>query len=801
MTLILPIYYCQIDFQTICQAGIRQDNTNYIHCGRKQLSEIPNFSRTTNTFYDELVLNDNQISEIRQNAFQGLRVKRLNLSGNKIRSIDSRGFIELANYLEELIIEFDSSVNYEIPDAIKFNLINLRSLKLINLNLTIIRNNTFVKYRKLEELAITKSNIKSIEFNGFNSLTTLRSLHLDQNQLNDNIWSVLMKYLYNLEILTLSQNNINSLKENFLLKNLKILDLSSNGIQIIEKNFFEKISSIEKLYLQNNEINSLQLTFLTILNSLKELNLDFNRLTFLPESLFQFNTKLTYLSLQGNDLNYLTNKSLRGLKNLIYLNLARNRLQLQSNQQPFQDLNSLEILNLDRNIHLNLSKLIFQGLETNLMELSLQNCNLTSISLLNNPFDLFLNLQRLKLSSNSLKDLPEGFLKNSIDSLISIDLQRNLFQSIPNLFEKDFPSSKLTDFDLSSNHICTLNKNDLYKYKNLKTIGLTGNPLHCNCHLRWLKQWLIKNYDYDLIKFLQWTCATPVNLVGKQLTVIDEHDMICSENDYSQCQHTENLPIKSTSTQLTSIKTTSISSSTIIDELIINDISYNPNGMLTITWEYLLSVSPKYFHLQIYDEINRHILLQRLIDGKQRSIEIDIKDYLKEYSSMYMICLNIPHNKYCRNIQLQQVKSSSLVISTDKHENYQSSQYFYLLSGILLGAIFVCVMLIIVCCWRIRHLSRKKLSNSIEKSPTNTLYHPPPHSSIFYRPLNIISYPPKQQQLQQQQQQQQSCDTSECSMHSSTDTSQLANDCYHIYQQIPPVYNCQIHPIRTHVLV
>ncbi|CAF5206959.1 unnamed protein product, partial [Rotaria magnacalcarata] len=188
MTLILPIYYCQIDFQTICQAGIRQDNTNYIHCGRKQLSEIPNFSRTTNTFYDELVLNDNQISEIRQNAFQGLRVKRLNLSGNKIRSIDSRGFIELANYLEELIIEFDSSVNYEIPDAIKFNLINLRSLKLINLNLTIIRNNTFIKYRKLEELAITKSNIKSIEFNGFNSLTTLRSLHLDQNQLNDNIW-------------------------------------------------------------------------------------------------------------------------------------------------------------------------------------------------------------------------------------------------------------------------------------------------------------------------------------------------------------------------------------------------------------------------------------------------------------------------------------------------------------------------------------------------------------------------------------------------------------------------------------
>ncbi|CAF4906761.1 unnamed protein product, partial [Rotaria socialis] len=63
--------------QIICQAGIRQDNTNYIHCGRKQLTEIPNFIRITNTLYDELVLNDNQITEIHANAFQGLRVKRL----------------------------------------------------------------------------------------------------------------------------------------------------------------------------------------------------------------------------------------------------------------------------------------------------------------------------------------------------------------------------------------------------------------------------------------------------------------------------------------------------------------------------------------------------------------------------------------------------------------------------------------------------------------------------------------------------------------------------------------------------
>lgn len=216
--------------------------------------------------------------------------------------------------------------------------------------------------------------------------------------------------------------------------------------------------------------------------------------------------------------------------------------------------------------------------------------------------------------------------------------------------------------------------------------------------------------------------------------------------------------------------------------------------MLTITWDYTLLTLPRYIHLQIYDENTRRVILQRLIDGEQRSIELDIKDYLGEDTSVYMICLNVRHNKYCRNIQLEQIKSSSsLVLSSNSADSPQSVQFIYLLGGVFLGAVFVCIVLIVVCCWRIRRLARPVVCNSIEKLPAPTLYHPPPHSSIFYRPLNIISYP--------QPSHQQSCDTSECSIHSSTDTSQVASDSYHVYQQIPSVYNCQMHPSRTHVLI
>lgn len=463
------------------------------------------------------MLNDNQITEIHSNAFQGLRVKRLNLSGNKIRFVSLNAFIELSNYLEELIIEFDSNSIQTVPDAIKENLINLRSLKLINLNLNQIKNRTFVKFRKLEQLSIVKSNIKSIEFDAFQSLNNLRYLNLEQNQLNDSIWNSLTKYLPNLETLYLSQNNFNYLKK-IHLKYLKILDLSSNGLQFIDHNIFH---SLEKLYLQNNELNSLQLTFLLSLKNLKELNLDFNRLTFLPERIFQTNLNLNYLSLQGNDLNYLTNYSLYGLSNLIHLNLARNRLQFSSNQKPFQYLNSLKILNLDRNLNLNLTNTILEDLSTNLIELSIQNCNLTN---LNFSVDFFHNLQRLKLSSNGLQELPNNFLNYSV---ISIDLQRNLFTTIPNLGEDTLPN--LIDFDLSSNQIANINPQDLFKYPNLKTIGLTGNPLDCNCRLKWILKWLKENYDPDLIKFLQWTCAKPKQFFGRQLTTINENDMICYE--------------------------------------------------------------------------------------------------------------------------------------------------------------------------------------------------------------------------------------------------------------------------------
>ena len=490
---------------------------SYIHCARKQLEEIPRFSSIRQRFYDELVLSDNKIDRIDSNAFAGLRIRRLNLLGNRIRRISPDAFIELENYLEELLIEFDSTFVHQIPIGIGENLKNLRRLKLVELHLTKLDEKTFDKFRSIEHLTLSRSKIVEIHSETFRSFSQLRYLNLEENQLNDSIWSNLTRHLSNVETLILSQNRFQTIRKDDLraLKSLKIIDLSSNALQQIDASSLP--SSLEKVFLQNNELNSLQLKFLLNLNFLEEFNIDFNRLTFLPEKIFQSNERLRTLSIQGNDLNVLTNLSFFALKKLQNLNLARNRLQFNSIDEPFRNLISLKILNLDRNFPMNLTSKSFVGLSTTLEDLSMQNCRLNSLEKL---FDNFKNLQRLKFSSNQLKTFPTEI---KFDALISIDLQRNHFSTIPKLF-----APKLIDFDLSSNEIRRVSPIDLVDYPQLKNIGLTANPLICDCQFRWIRQWLNENYDQHLIRFVQWTCDLPLKLRGKQLTSIEQDEMICS---------------------------------------------------------------------------------------------------------------------------------------------------------------------------------------------------------------------------------------------------------------------------------
>lgn len=313
-----------INLLDLCQSGIRDDGSNYVHCARKSLSEIPSFAshRLFNLAFDELILSDNAITHIHANAFNGLRIKRLIMSGNRLTSIDKNAFRELENYLEQLTLEFDPTIVDTIPEAIKTNLANIRSLTITGLNLRHLPSNTFEQMKKLEILSLKSCRLQSIEFDAFHSIEKqLRHLYLDNNQLDQEISSIIHS-LSNLETLSLAHNRINEYQMKLVNKNLRLLDLSYNGLSKLS---LINMTNLQILNVQNNLLTSEQISG-WIPNQLKELILDFNSIRMFNEDFLPENNSLQTLSLQSNEFLLNHSKIFQHCRQLKRLNLARNNI-------------------------------------------------------------------------------------------------------------------------------------------------------------------------------------------------------------------------------------------------------------------------------------------------------------------------------------------------------------------------------------------------------------------------------------------------------------------------------------------
>ena len=232
------------------------------------------------------------------------------------------------------------------------------------------------------------------------------------------------------------------------------------------------------------------------------------------------------------------------------------------------------------------------------------------------------------------------------------------------------------------------------------------------------------------------------------------------------------------SSLIVALKTSSRRPSTLLssrEDFTLKEIILHTDGILTITWDSMVSRLPKHSQLQIYDETHRHLLVQRSLVNRQRSIEVNTTEHRLKLPSNYLICLQIRQNKYCRNALLQ-VPTQSMSSLTSSNE-----QYLYLLGGSLLGALLICFLLILVCFWRLGLSSKGQpihlSSIDFDEKVSNPTFH--------YHPLNFLSYPSAT-----------SNHTSECSLHSSMDTSQSTTEPYHLYQQISSLHHCRIHSTR-----
>lgn len=714
-------------FSQICQSGIREDNTNYIYCARRGLSEVPMFSKN-NVIYDELVLSDNKIKSLNSNSFSRIKVKKVFLNGNPIESIEPKTFSKLENNLEELWLDsiLNTYQDYEIepsmtgmPKAIA-NLRNLNTLKLKGFYVKNLDSSILKRLNRLELLSLKFCSIEKIDSDAFDGLkNNLKELYLDGNLLQSvPTESLSLLSFKQLKVLSLSQNIIKILSINSfgygISSELIRLDMSYNGLRQIDSNAFSSFNkTLKELLLQNNELNSYNLKFVQNLPTLTELNLDFNLINKLDNFMFSKSASLESLTMQGNSIQFDDDSKFvfQGLSGLQRLNLARNTIKYLPNGL-FKSFSSLSNLIMDKN-NLNefdkLDSLTFDGIQSTLVNISLQFNKLKSNGLV--CLSKFNRLERVKLGFNQLEELDMNIFKNVFDKLTNLDVQNNKISKI--ILENEHVLNNLIELDLSNNNLCTFN-NNLLKSNNLKSISLSQNPLFCDCRLRSLYQWTRDNMDKDMFNYIQWQCELESGDKRKFSSMAPE-EFLCLNTSRSKCPSGEEQPVIAKPAQIARIRHINlkvISNTVLVDWALDNEITDDIRG----------------FKLTYSKPNSSADLSNFLIEKSKRNFKLDNLSFNTKYTICISIIRQQGYDKYCRDaqvledefaIKIEPTHQTVLVKNQQLNQDSQSFDYLNTSSNLMITiliilVVFILILIIILYFYVLKcRLSEKKLKKNL----------------------------------------------------------------------------------------
>ena len=259
--------------------------------------------------------------------------------------------------------------------------------------------------------------------------------------------------MYDALYIPLSIGNLSALTH----LNIAYLDSSASLPDI-----FGDLSSLQYLYLSNNDLTSLPESF-GDLSSLYNLDLSNNDLTSFPD-IFGDLSSLQSLSLSNNDLTSLPD-IFGDLSSLQYLYLSNN--DLTSLPESFGNLPSLYSLDLSSNALTSLPESF--GNLPSLYSLDLSSNALTSLP---ESFGNLPSLYSLDLSSNALTSLPESF--GNLPSLYSLDLSSNALTSLP---------ESICNINIYSDQGMNLSYNNLCEEYLFLDVPLTGST--CIDQLYW----------------------------------------------------------------------------------------------------------------------------------------------------------------------------------------------------------------------------------------------------------------------------------------------------------------------------
>ena len=549
----------------------------YLYLRNNKISVIESYSFANLSSLEEVYLINNLIQKIEQDAFiETPSVKLVNLDSNNLPGIPKFG--NLKN-LQKLYMQTNSMKDPTFPaDYQQLKFIN--DIGLSNNAFRSLDDNTFKHLQNsgLRKLGLSRNHIDTISKGAFRWFKNIQSLKLGTNPLTSSDLHTAFYGLVGSQLVSLDIDNIKlggvlpsstfellrntsittlKLKNNKMssipprgfadLKMLITLDLSNGGIFNISSSAFDGLDALTILFLNDNQLSKVPNN---LPPSLEKLYLNGNQITGLEDKTFANLSKLQLLYLGNNKIHSLEQDAFYGLTSLKKLHLVRNII----NNLPgrlFSPFGVLESLELNKN---NIQRI---PNAENLMApmSSLRYFNMADNSLAVCPvgiFNVLINLQYLHLENNMLGDViardNNGKFFAGMNKLLTLNLTNNGLTILPDPLFKDLTSlqnltlrlnkistwsdrlfkrtTELESLDLSQNMIALINSSSVKDFTKLKTLYLQQNPFACTCDLRWFRDF-IDTTKIDIVQVDTYLCNSPPEWHRKKLLSFDRSKINC----------------------------------------------------------------------------------------------------------------------------------------------------------------------------------------------------------------------------------------------------------------------------------
>lgn len=369
---ILAVVTCKDLCPDNCQCDSSRGVVNCRNAGLTRFpAELPD-----NVNIREIDLRDNDIRELISGVVSYPNLELLDLSGNRLVSIDDRVFEALPK-LKSLYLQ-----NNDLPLLTEYTFTGLGSLKVLDIShnqIRILKDRVFADLVAMEDLILVGNGVDQIREDTFEGL---RELHT--------------------------------------------LDLSDNRLVNIPAIALKKMPRLTKVYLKENQLESIPTHAFSTMKDLYELRLDGNHISRISETAFSDHERrdtpyLSVLSLRGNRIKKVPSEVLSQLSTLVSIDLSENPISV-VDPDAFKGLSHL------RSIFLNSLPLLKAVRSFAFSELD----NLQSIEMHSNrelhdiADDAFVGsskLRKIDLHANQLLSVSANLFE--WDKLESIDLRYN----------------------------------------------------------------------------------------------------------------------------------------------------------------------------------------------------------------------------------------------------------------------------------------------------------------------------------------------------------------------------------------